>query len=112
MRVKKIYKHKKSFVEFSDLIAEYDFHSRVAPICDEEIYREVDDIIEYERNNGNSVLRIIVGKGNNSKFGPVIKPIVEYELLTLARSSKIKKFNLERIKDNKINSGAFIVEIY
>jgi len=112
MRTKKACRHKNNVVYYNDLITEYDFHFRKAPVYNEEIYKEIDNIVEYERKNKNSIFRIIVGKGNNSAFGPVIKPMIEFELLNLARSNKIKKFNLEKMRNGKINSGAFIVEIY
>lgn len=112
MRTKKNSKYRYGVINYDSLIAECDFHSHNAPICPEEISKEIEDVIDYEYKNKNRILRIIVGKGNNSEFGPVIKPIVKQKLLNLARNNKIKKFNLEKMKSGKINSGAFIVEIY
>lgn len=104
-------KNKNKKVKYN-FIPEYDFHFLSPPIFVYRISDELENIIDIEKHNYNRVIRIIVGRGKNSPFGPVIKPIVKNELINFKNNGLIKRFELEHTKSGYINEGAFIVELY
>ena len=104
---------KRGFFDYNENnFPEYDFHSLEKGITPQEIKNRLFDIINYEKSNRTKTLRLIVGKGYNSEFGPVVKPAVEDGLLELSRNKEIQNFNLEKLNNGDINEGAFIINIY
>ena len=69
------------------------------------ILREIADAKEHSLK----VIKLIVGKGNHSKNGAVIKPLAEKYLDQLKRQKIIKSFKYDSAFGTGPNEGAIII---
>lgn len=92
--------------------AEIDCHHFGAGSTPAQIESFVANALWELRVAGAHTIRVVVGKGLHSQFGPVVKPTVEHLLARLKTERKVKSFAYERIgRDRHENTGAIIVTL-
>ena len=79
------------------------------PTPPDEVRRRVADFIDEAIGDGIRRVRIITGKGKNSKAGPRVKPAVEKLLWKRLRNGEIKTFYPAKATEG--GDGAFDVEL-
>ncbi|MFA6495080.1 MAG: Smr/MutS family protein [Candidatus Paceibacterota bacterium] len=103
----------KRAVEENHVDAEIDCHRFGAGATPSAIESFVGNTLWELRVAGAHTVRVIVGKGLHSQFGPVVKPTVEHLLTRLKTERRVKSFSYERIgRDRHENTGAIIVTLF
>jgi DNA-nicking Smr family endonuclease len=93
--------------------AEIDCHHFGAGSTPDQIESFVGNTLWELRVAGAHTVRVIVGKGLHSQFGPVVKPTVERLLARLKTERRVKSFSYERVgRDRHENTGAIIVTLF
>ena len=87
---------------------ELDFHG-TGSIKPQEIKQRTEKFVESSKAKGLKKIRIITGKGLNSKGAPVVKPQVERTLRAMMRQGIVKSFYPEKPQHG--GDGAFAVEL-
>lgn len=95
-----------------DDIYEVDFHTLPAGISPDEVIVMTREVVAQARTDRVRSMRIIVGKGLGSFYGPVIRPAVNACLGKLVERGGIKKFCYETLPSGVVNEGAIIVTIF
>ncbi len=104
------YNKKNKYAHLNEPQAEFDYHGLDPFLKEDEIVDITNNQIEEFKKSGKTIIRLITGKGNRSKNGPVIKPIVLRALQSLKASKKIKDFDFETHFTGP-NIGAVIVKL-
>jgi DNA-nicking Smr family endonuclease len=95
-----------------DEMCEVDFHTLPAGISPDEVIVLTREVIEQARADKVRSMRIIVGKGLGSPYGPVIRPAVKTCLGELVEQGGVKKFFYETLPSGMVNEGAIIITIF
>lgn len=102
-------KHKNKYGQIN---VEYDFHQLDHSLTSDDYQEITREIISKCKIEKTPVIRLITGKGINSKKGAIIKPLVMQTLEQLKAEGQIQDFDFDLKTSSGINTGAFRVKIY
>ncbi len=98
------------YSHFNEPQKDLDFHGLDRFMSEEDYKNYTEDNLKQFKKDWLKVVRLVVGKGNNSKNGPVIKPIIQRFLHELKMSGFIKNYDYDTAWRNWQNTWAFIVK--
>lgn len=109
--MKKGFQKKNKYAHLTQPQVEFDYHG-LDPFLGKTGIQNLtrEKMIEF-KNAGNSVVRLIVGKGLHSKNGAVIKPIVLELLQEMKLNGEIKDYNFDSSFGVGPNQGAVVVKV-